>query len=94
MSIREGGEGVGTYVGWRCRVGDGGGARRRWWCSTTVVAEQRGGVVVVVVVVGKEQPTMARLNHRSRFGQARAVLSDGHAPTLYCQIKRKVRAPL
>ena len=41
------GKGVGTHLGWRCRVGDGGGGAAR----REVVA-----AVVVVVVVGKEQP--------------------------------------
>ena len=43
---------------------------------------------------GWERKDELRLNRASRFGQARAALSDGHAPTLYDQIKRKVRAPL
>jgi hypothetical protein len=43
---------------------------------------------------GWERKDGLRLNRASRFGQARAALSNGHAPTLYDQIKWKVRAPL
>jgi len=62
----------------------------QWWCWTMAVAEERGGVVVV----GKEQPMMGSVVPRFSIWPhaARAVRrSRTHA---YCQIMRKVRAPL
>jgi len=51
---------------------------------------RHGGVVVVVV--GRETTDGLRLNRASRFGHTQATLSDGHAPMLYYQTKREVRA--
>jgi len=42
---------------------------------------------------GKRTADGLRLNRCSRFGHARAALSNGHAPTLYYQTKREVRVP-
>ena len=79
MSIHEGGEGAGTHRGRRCQVRDGGGSRRR--------RRRRGGGG------GKGKTDGLQLNCVPRFGHARAALSDSHAPTLYYQTKREVRAP-
>ena len=84
MSIREGEGGHSP--------GSAPNGGRWWWCSTTAVAANEvgwggsgGG--------GKRTADGLRLNRGSRFGHARAALSDGHTPTLYYQTKRKVRAP-
>ena len=63
------------------------------WGTLVVVLDDGGGRGTRSGGGGKGTTDGLRLNHGSRFGHARAAVTDGHAPMLFYQTKHEVRAP-